>query len=647
LPIRREYNPAMRSSIPLLIVAAAGGGIAIFAIPGCATEGSTIAAGQAAANSSGELYQGKTAAQWIVLLSSSDDARVRAQAAEALGFIAREGHLTYGGFSDVPIDSADPPRLSEEALRPIIAALVVALSDSEGSVRASSAIALSWIGPRAKAAVPVLTRQLDDADGDARKSALTAIGRMGPLAKEAIPRLQTLLTNGRGHDRTNVAEAMRLIGAAPDSYVPTLIANLTEDGSGSAPGYYAALELGQLGDPAAPALLQALKVKSPARRKYAAYAFSNMAGWDKLTKNRDEVAQALINLTRDEDRDVVWHAAQAIGSVHAAPDHCVPALVALLKHPDRSVAETAAESLGEFGAAAKPALPALIGLLGQGNDEFDAAYAIRQIGIDDASAGAICKLKLSESGSWFFIPLCAYPEAAIEFIRQNPHAVDVPVRDRDALLALIRDPKPPLEPLRELLYQNEQLPLPIMAELGDARFLPLIERRLKAASAHKKTQWAACARACGAPADRVVTIDASRPGDFKPKSAWPGTDRTRLSPTAQGHGDGFTELIITGQILRSDGAPAAVPKFYRTNDAMLLGKRIRKEEPLTFDPKTGRFVFVTTVFAAYSTGDDQPEPGPYQTGSSQIQIESAGCKPLQLQFYDEMPDVRITLPADK
>ncbi|PYK12531.1 MAG: hypothetical protein DME65_03860, partial [Verrucomicrobia bacterium] len=255
------------------------------------------------------------------------------------------------------------------------------------------------------------------------------------------------------------------------------------------------------------------------------------------------------------------------------------------------------------------------------------------------------KIKLTESGSWLFVPLFSYPEAAIEFLRLNPKAVDVPGDDRTALIGLMRDAEPPLRPLKELLYQNEQLPLPIMAELGDPRFLPLIERRTKAASHHEKTQLAACARACGAAADRLVIIDESRPGDFKPKSAWPAVNPARMSPTANGHGDGFTEVIITGQILRADGAPATAPKFYRVNDAMLLGQRIREEESIIFDSKSGRFVFVTMVFAAYSAGEDKPDPGPYQTGSSLVQIESAECKPLQVQFYDEMPDVRITLHA--
>jgi hypothetical protein len=102
-------------------------------------------------------------------------------------------------------------------------------------------------------------------------------------------------------------------------------------------------------------------------------------------------------------------------------------------------------------------------------------------------------------------------------------------------------------------------------------------------------------------------------------------------------------VIITGQLLRRDQQPVAAPKFYRTNDAMLLGSRMREEEPIVIDEQTGRFVYITRVFAAYSDGTAKREPGPYQTGSSLVEIECPGCKPLRVQFYDEMPDLRITL----
>ena len=92
------------------------------------------------------LYKDKTAAQWINELHGSSDENSRADAAEALGFLAREGRPTPGSFSDVPLDSPEPPKLEEDALQPIVTALVSGLNDSHGRVRASSAIAVSWIG---------------------------------------------------------------------------------------------------------------------------------------------------------------------------------------------------------------------------------------------------------------------------------------------------------------------------------------------------------------------------------------------------------------------------------------------------------------------------------------------------------------------
>jgi HEAT repeat protein len=588
-------------------------------------------------------YKGKTAKQWIDQLARSHDPRARAAAAEALGFMARDGRQTFGGFSDVPIDSPEPPKLGEEALRPIVAALVAGMDDPNERVRASSAVAVSWIGPRAKAAVAALIRRFDDGDEEVRKNAVRAIGRIGTAAKEATSHLEAILARGDAHHRVDVAGALRMVGAVPDSYVPALVEILAQDGFGSA-AHYAAMELAHLGDPAVAALKKAFKDKHPTTRKNAAYAIANMAGWGKLTKDREAVAHALNELARDDDPRVVWAAAQAIGSVHASPERCVPTLVSLLKHKDQTVVEQAAESLGEFGAQAKPALPALTKLLGERKDEtVSADYAIREIGIDRVSAEAIRTLKFAERGSWLFLPLCEYPDVALEFLEKNPHVVDVPVRDRDGLTRLMRNPDPRLKPLQEALYKNEQLPLAIIARLREARFLPLLQRRLKTAGAHEKTKLEACARACGSPAERVVTISEAAPGDFKPKSAWPGTDSRRMDPKVLGHGDGLTEVIITGRILRDGGVPAIAPKFYRINDAMLLGERTRDEVPFTFDARTGRFVFVTHVFAAYSSGDGQPEPGPYQTGSSMVLIESEGCKPLQVRFYDEMPEIRITL----
>ena len=159
-------------------------------------------------------YKGKTASQWIKQLGDARDPRNRAVAAEALGYLARGTRWTYGGFSDVPIDSPEPPQLTEESLRPIVAALVAGLKDPDKQVRASSAIAVSWVGARAKAAVPVLISLLKDRDETVRKNAISAIGCMGPSAKEAIRYLEHMLANEADQRQVDVAEALRLIEAA-------------------------------------------------------------------------------------------------------------------------------------------------------------------------------------------------------------------------------------------------------------------------------------------------------------------------------------------------------------------------------------------------------------------------------------------------
>ncbi|TWU35330.1 hypothetical protein Q31b_54260 [Novipirellula aureliae] len=70
-------------------------------------------------------------------------------------------------------------------------------------------------------------------------------------------------------------------------------------------------------------------------------------------------------------------------------------------------------------------------------------------------------------------------------------------------------------------------------------------------------------------------------------------------------------------------------------------------EDLLYRNQDGRFVFYTTVFAAYSFGGKPAEPARYQTGSAPIRIEAEGSQPLTVQFFDEMPDVLITLnPAN-
>ena len=597
-------------------------------------------------------YGEKSAAQWMELLKNSQEPKTRGEAAEALGFMVRSGRMTYGGFSDVPIDSEEPPQLNAQQIKPITDALIVALADPASDVRAAAAIAISWIGPRAEAAIPALIPMVDDFPEDAwdpspAYNAMTALAIFGSDAKAAIPRLQPLMARNDPKLWVKVAGTSRELGAPPEMFVPKMIETLAIADR----DHYAAMELAKLGNPAVPALLEALKSPNLGRRGKAAYALANMAGWDNLTERKEEVVDALIEmlqpqgaaLTPNNDTTVIYHGLQAIGAIQAAPEKCIPVLVGLLDSDDFSVANEAARSLGGFGKAAQPALPALLECLqNQGESAlWSVAGAISEIGVDEQAANQLQGMKLSMAASHLFLPMCEYPDAALEFLRNNPQALDA--RDYPRLLEILRSSQPEYQELQAEMLASEYLPLPVIAQFGDARLLPVIERRMDEASKYMLTKLRACAIACGKPPEQTLEISESQPGDFVPPSAWPGTDSTRISEQMRGHGDGYAEVIITGQILQHDGTPASEPKFYRTNDSMLLGNSVDYEEPIIYESKTGRFVFCTTVFAAYNMGGKPPEPGPYQTGSSLVRVEADNCQPLVIKFYDEMPHVKITL----
>ncbi|MCA9016406.1 MAG: HEAT repeat domain-containing protein, partial [Planctomycetaceae bacterium] len=531
-------------------------------------------------------------------------------------------------------------------LQKILTALEEGLQSEDPRVCASSAIAVSWIGPRARQTVPLLIPLLESGDNDVPQNAMEALGEIGPDARQAIAPLKKILTGPDISIRVNAARALRGIQVDPSVYVPTLIDLLGEKRE----EHYACIELSHLGDPAVPALLKAMKDKNATRRMNAAYTIGNMAGWNNLTKDHDQVTEALIALTQDQNPDVVFKAIQAIGSVKAIPEISIPVLIPFLDHSNVDIARVAAECIGDFEEKGQSAVTSLIEVLrNPGTHEswyyWTVTDAIRRIGLNQKSAEEISQLDMSEipyCSKWIFIPLCEYPDFALSFLKNNPGAADVAPRDYETLMNILRDETPQYQQLRKQLYQSQKLPLAIMAQSADPRFLPVIQERMKTADSYTGILINACARACGAEAERIVQISETEPGDFKPASAWPGTDPRRKSEEL-GHGDGSTEVIVTGRILRKNKQPVEKPCFYRVNDSMLLGEKIKEEVPITYDKKTGRFVFVTDVFAAYQSGEKKSEPGPYQTGSSMIQIEAQGCKPLTVQFYDEMPDVEITL----
>jgi hypothetical protein len=305
-------------------------------------------------------------------------------------------------------------------------------------------------------------------------------------------------------------------------------------------------------------------------------------------------------------------------------------------------------TLSEYGEEARAAVPALLAMLNREEDDVRqaAANGLFEIGVDEATARRLeageIRVHPTLGGNVFLI-LLKHPGLAAKYIRARPE-LGKDVSKRQQLIAeSLNGSAAGVAKLRAALLEVKGLSPTMMAVLGDERFLPELEAQIKTADPHHRSLLEACARACGKRAETVAKLSKDQPEGPKPKSAWPDTDARRKSKSSSGHGDGYAPIVVTGRLLMADGTPANSPAFYATNDRMLLGQAEKTREPVRYDPKTGRFVYVTSVFAAYEMGNGQPEPGPYQTGSAQTLIEAEGAESLVVRFFDEMPEVEVGL----
>jgi HEAT repeat protein len=125
----------------------------------------------------------------VPLLLKDKDARVRQEAAAALGYIGSEFgcDLSLIGVSD----NEKEMQIARyaRALKTAIPPLVEALKDDDEKVCIAAAGALGEIGRKAKPAVPALIRALNDGNEGIRKAAALALGEIGPEAKAAVPAL--------------------------------------------------------------------------------------------------------------------------------------------------------------------------------------------------------------------------------------------------------------------------------------------------------------------------------------------------------------------------------------------------------------------------------------------------------------------------
>lgn len=329
------------------------------------------------------------------------------------------------------------------------------------------------------------------------------------------------------------------------------------------------------------------------------------------------------------------------------PGPCVPNLIRHLQTEELTPSFAASQLIRKFGERFVPHTDAVTNAFDQipAESRWRVLLAMGQTGLSESAAERLpdrVRNDTPQVKAAAFVALHCFPDKASRFLRDHPDLGEE-LSEIDAhWYQVLCSKRPDYRELQEALLATPRLGPLNLALIGSPESIPELERELATADSHRQALLKACIRACGGDIGEVVYLSDKVPVAFKPRSAWPDTDGRRQSESPA-HGDGIVNILVTGELTFPDGGHPAEVRFVRSNDAMLMGEAVDELLPARYDEATGRFVVRTTVFAAYSYGESA-EPGPHQTGSAQVRIESADCKPLTVQFFDEMPHVAIELP---
>ena len=322
----------------------------------------------------GRVYQGKTIAQWIEQLQSEkvEDQRT---AAEILGDIGRyakntkdivqalTGVLQAKGDGLVrlqavrslgrigPAAKEAVPTLKFAVKDPSVASacrlalwhisndagqikeLIDTLKVKDPLIRSSAIRALGEIGPKARAAMPLLIKGLEEQELFVTNATIEALGQMGTAAKAAVPHLAKIVN---GEEPINAGNALMTLGA-----------------------------LGRDAKDDVPAIARALRHPN---KNVRANAISALGQIGPLAKPAvPELVKTLAKALTDNDREVRDHITRTLGTIGPEAKVAVPTLIKILEDPDEEARLDAAEALVEIGSGTKAAAKALKEIARQGN----------------------------------------------------------------------------------------------------------------------------------------------------------------------------------------------------------------------------------------------------------------------------------------
>jgi HEAT repeat protein len=280
-----------------------------------------------------------------------------------------------------------------------VKALLPQVADKDDGVCSGAIAALGKVG--SPTPMPQLVEAMHKRSAQVRRVAIGAIALIAHVSGEAA------LTEAiRNPDDDNEARAQAAVGLGrigTPTAIATLVKALSDD---DLKVQVAAVDgLAGAGEPAVPALSQAILDPKPRTRARAAQALGGIA--------KPAVNAPLLQALKDPVPEVRADAARALGFENNAP--AVAALAAAMTDKDGAVATACADALARIGAPARPALTRA--LSGPPETAFLAAVALAKQG--GASVSDVLRTAVSSpaAGRW-----------AVESLARN--------RSQDALSAL-------------------------------------------------------------------------------------------------------------------------------------------------------------------------------------------------------------------
>jgi HEAT repeat protein len=224
--------------------------------------------------------------------------------------------------------------------------------------------------------VKLLILALKDSQVSVRWNAAKDLARLGPEAVGALDALDDALMSEDSTTALWARHAIARITGQPARHMGLLTAGLSNPRIFPGMAAAALTGFGEVAAPAVPALIRNLSDPHPDNRWSAAFALASIG------PAAAAAAPALIESLSDQDEKVRWYAAWALGEIGPASVQAVPALIARLDDFDDDVRGYSARALGRVGPEAAAAMPALKMLLEDDNAAVreEAATAIALIG---------------------------------------------------------------------------------------------------------------------------------------------------------------------------------------------------------------------------------------------------------------------------